>query len=64
MIPAVFVLRFTGILKYEKEPVKSGEEAVVPPGSMTPSLSRVPLSATEEPMGGAEDDQVIQDVDF
>lgn len=64
MIPAVFVLRITGILKYEREPVRPSEAAVVPPGSVTPSLSRVPLSATEEPMAGAGDDEVVQDLIF
>ena len=62
MIPAVFILRFTGILQYEKKPVSPGEESVVPPGSMTPSMSRVPLSATEEPMAGADEDPATQDV--
>merc|ERR1712079_419789 len=33
MIPAIFILRYTGILKYEKEPVKGGEESVVPPSA-------------------------------
>ncbi|EDO46589.1 predicted protein [Nematostella vectensis] len=55
-IPLVFILRRFGFTKYERQTSKGAEENIVPPGAMTPNLTRVPITMTEEPMGGAEDD--------
>lgn len=57
MIPGVFLLRYFGILKYEQRPVKPGQELIVPPGTVTPSMSHVPLTATEEPLAGSFKDE-------
>lgn len=64
MIPGVFVLRYCGILKYEQRPVKAGQELIVPPGTVTPSLSHVPLTATAEPLDGEfkdEDEDIVDE---
>lgn len=62
MIPGVFVLRFFGILKYEQRPVKPGQELIVPPGTVTPSMSHVPLTATEQPLAGSYKDEDEEEV--
>ena len=55
-IPIFALLRYFGILKYKKPAAKPGSEAVAP-GSVTPSLSRVPLPPMEEPLAGTRDDE-------
>lgn len=55
-VPIVALLRFSGILKYEKPASKPNGESVVAPGSVTPSLSRVPLPPMEMPLAGTHDD--------
>ena len=55
-VPIVAVLRYFGIMKYQKPTTKPGE-GMVAPGSVTPSLSRVPLPPMEVPLAGAHDDE-------
>ncbi|XP_078360308.1 sodium-dependent neutral amino acid transporter B(0)AT1-like isoform X2 [Oculina patagonica] len=56
-IPIFALLRYTGILKYKKPMAKPGSGEAVAPGSVTPSLSRVPLPPMEEPLAGTRDDE-------
>ncbi|XP_015779944.1 PREDICTED: sodium-dependent neutral amino acid transporter B(0)AT1-like isoform X1 [Acropora digitifera] len=56
-VPIVALLRFLGILKYEKPASKPNSEGVLAPGSVTPSLSRVPLPPMEMPLAGTRDDE-------
>lgn len=56
-VPIVALLRFLGILKYEKPASKPDSEGVLAPGSVTPSLSRVPLPPMEMPLAGTRDDE-------
>lgn len=56
-IPIFALLRYFGILKYKKPMAKSGSGEAVAPGSVTPSLSRVPLPPMEEPLAGTRDDE-------
>ena len=54
-IPIFALLRYFGILKYKKPTSKPGGGEIVAPGSVTPSLSRVPLPPMEEPLAGTRD---------
>lgn len=56
-VPIIALLRFLGILKYEKPASKPNGEGVLAPGSVTPSLSRVPLPPMEMPLAGTRDDE-------
>ena len=56
-IPIFAVLRYFGILKYKKPSAKPGSDGELAPGSVTPSLSRVPLPPMEEPLAGTRDDE-------
>lgn len=56
-VPIVALLRFLGILKYEKPASKPNSEGILAPGSVTPSLSRVPLPPMEMPLAGTRDDE-------
>lgn len=56
-IPIFALLRYFGILKYKKPTPKSGGGDVVAPGSVTPSMSRVPLPPMEEPLAGTREDE-------
>ena len=56
-VPIIAVLRYFGILKYQKPAPKQGEEMVIPPGSVTPSMSRTPLPPMEEPLAGTNYDE-------
>lgn len=56
-IPIFALLRYFGILKYKKPTSKSGGGEVIAPGSVTPSLSRVPLPPMEEPLAGTHEDE-------
>ena len=55
-IPFIFILRRFGFTNYEKKVGRSvrGDD-VIPPGSLTPQLSRVALNLSEEPLGGTDD---------
>ena len=54
-IPLVFVLRRFGFTTYQSKAQQSGQDDVIPPGAMTPQLSRVGLNMTEEPLAGTDD---------
>lgn len=56
-IPGFAVLRYFGILKYKKPTPKQGSGEAVAPGSVTPSMSRVPLPPMEVPLAGTRDDE-------
>lgn len=55
-IPFIFILRRFGFTNYEKKARRSvrGDD-VIPPGCLTPQLSRVALNLSEEPLGGTDD---------
>ena len=55
-VPIFALLRYFGILKYNKPAPKPGE-GVVAPGSVTPSMSRVALPPMEVPLAGTRDDE-------
>lgn len=55
-VPIVALLRYFGVLKYQKPTPKQGE-GVIAPGSVTPSMSRVPLPPMEVPLAGTRDDE-------
>lgn len=55
-VPIVAVLRYFGIMKYQKPSTKPGE-GIIAPGSVTPSSSRVPLPPMEVPLAGTCDDE-------
>lgn len=50
-IPVVFILRRFGWVKMD---VSKSTGDVIPPGALTPNLSRAPIALTEEPMGGED----------
>ena len=54
-VPVVAFLRYFGILKYKKAASKP-TDGIVAPGSVTPSLSHVPLPPMEVPLAGTRDD--------
>ena len=56
-IPIFALLRYFGILKYKKPTPQQGAGDDVPPGSITPSMSRVPLPPMEVPLSGTRDDE-------
>lgn len=56
-VPIVALLRFFGLLKYQKPTSKQGEAGVVAPGSVTPSMSRMPLPPMEVPLAGTREDE-------
>lgn len=56
-IPIFALLRYFGILKYKKPTPQQGAGDGVPPGSITPSMSRVPLPPMEVPLSGTRDDE-------
>lgn len=56
-VPIVALLRFFGLLKYKKPTPKQGEAGVVAPGSVTPSMSRLPLPPMEVPLAGTREDE-------
>ena len=55
-IPGVGLLRYFGFFKYKRPSQKPGQEMTIPPGSVTPSMSRVALPPSEQPLAGTEDD--------
>jgi len=56
-VPIVAVFRYFGILKYQKPSAQKQGEGVIAPGSVTPSMSRVPLPPMEVPLAGTRDDE-------
>jgi hypothetical protein len=53
-IPIVAVVRRFNLVKFDVS--KQTRNDVIPPGAMTPNLSRAPIALTEEPMDGTEMD--------
>ena len=56
-IPSFALLRYFGILKYKKPTAQQGAGDGIAPGSVTPSMSRVPLPPMEVPLAGTRDDE-------
>ncbi|XP_031560121.1 sodium- and chloride-dependent transporter XTRP3-like [Actinia tenebrosa] len=51
-IPIVFLVKRFNIVKFDVS--KQTQDEIIPPGALTPNLSRAPIALTEEPMDGAE----------